>query len=540
MLNHTRNAPTNPGVYIMRNSRGQIIYVGKAKNIRKRVASYTPARPHDPKTTQLIEEAQNIEYIITDNEVEALIFEAKLIWEHKPRYNISLKDSSSYPYIRITLEDDFPRVFITREKKDKRSLYLGPFTDVKSARRTAKLAIEIFGLRGCNTIPWHRCLKHDTKMCTAPCIGKITKDEYAKHVEGAISFLRGNIDDVLAELHQAMQEASGAQNFEAAKIYRDEINSVQALSVRQKIEAEREYNEDIIGYMRAGDIYYVQIFNVRRGVLLGRTKHEAKSGDEPKKFLSDFLKQHYYEAPIPENIILPEEPEDSDILAAYFEKIAGKKVGLSVPKSGTKKKLLNLLLKNISHEVGTKYEPELLELKEKLGIDSVPLVIEFFDVSNIMGKWLVGAMVQFRSGKPDKSNYRRFKIHSVLGQDDFASMREIVLRRYSRLVHDNSTLPDLVVVDGGKAQLSAAISAMEEAGVSIPVASLAKREEEIYLPSKKEPLRLDRKEPALKLMQRMRDEAHRFAISYHRMLRRKGSIESNSARYGTVTRKGIK
>ncbi|VVB61552.1 UvrABC system protein C [uncultured archaeon] len=523
MLQSTKNAPANPGVYIMRNSREEIIYVGKAKNIRKRVASYTPSRPHDPKTTQLIGEAQNIEYIITDNEVEALIFEAKLIWEHKPRYNIALKDSSSYPYIRITLEDDFPRVFITREKKDKRSLYLGPFTDVKSARRTAKLAVEIFRLRGCNTIPWHRCLKHDTKKCSAPCIGNISREKYRMHVEGAISFLRGNIEDVLAELQQAMQEASDAQNFEAAKIYRDEINSVQALSVRQKIEAEREYNEDIIGYMRAGDIYYVQIFNVRRGVLLGRTKHEATSGDEPKKFLADFLKQHYYEAPIPENVILPEEPDDADILKAYFEKIAGKKVGLSVPKSGTKKKLLDLLLKNISHEVGTKYEPELLELKEKLGLGSVPVVIEFFDVSNIMGKWLVGAMVQFRDGAPDKNNYRRFRILSVPGQNDFASMHEIVWRRYSRLVRENKPLPDLVVVDGGKAQLSAAISAMNDAGVDIPLAALAKREEEIYIPLKSGPLRLDKKEPALKLMQRMRDEAHRFAIGYHKFLRRKNS-----------------
>jgi len=521
MLKNTNKAPNEPGIYIMRNQSGEIIYVGKAKNIKKRVASYTPSRPHDAKTTQLIEEAENIEYIITDNEPEALILEAKLVWEHKPKYNIDLKDSSSYPHIRITLEEDFPRIFITRERKAKGSLYLGPYTDVKSARRAVKLAIEIFGLRVCRMMPKHRCLKHDTKLCSAPCIENITKEDYRKNVEKAVSFLRGNTDGVLAELRGKMQSASLVQNYEAAKIYRDEIASVEVLSVRQKIEREREYNEDVINYVRAGSTYFVQIFNIRRGILLGRTKHEAKSQDEPRKFLSDFLKLHYYSAPVPEKIILPSEPEDMDVLSDYLGMISGKKVELSVPKAGTKKKLLEMLLKNITHDAWTKYSAELVELAGALGLASVPIVIEFFDVSNIAGKWLVGAMVQFRNAEPDKSNYRRFRILGVPGQNDFASMQEIVWRRYSRLVRENKPLPDLVVVDGGAPQLSAAIAAMNEAGVDIPLAALAKREEEIYLPGREKPLALDRKSAALRLMQKMRDEAHRFAISYHKFLRGK-------------------
>lgn len=524
MLKNTSSAPSNPGVYIMRDSSGEIIYVGKAKNIRKRVASYMPSRPHEPKTAQLIEEAESIEYIITDNEVEALILEARLIHEHKPMFNIDLKDSSSYPYIRVALEEDFPRIFITREKKEKSSLYLGPFTDVKSARRNVRLAIDVFGLRVCSNLPERRCLKHDTKLCAAPCIRGITKEEYSKNVEKAVSFLRGNVNGVLAELREKMRKASEAQNFEAAKIYRDEIAAVGALSVRQKIEQEREYNEDIIGYLRAKEKYFVQIFNIRRGVLLGRTRHEAKSLDEPKKFLADFLRQHYYEAPLPEIIILPGEPEDSGLIAEYFRKISGKKVELSVPKAGTKKKLLELLLKNIEQDAGAKYNPALIELQKRLGLKMLPLVIEFFDVSNIMGKWLVGAMVRFENAEPDKKNYRRFRIQTVFRQDDFASMKEIVYRRYSRLVRENRPLPDLAVVDGGLPQLNAALSAMNEAGVDIPLAALAKREEEIYLPGKSAPLRLDRKNIALKLMQKMRDEAHRFAISYHKMLRKRDIV----------------
>ncbi|MBU4451298.1 MAG: excinuclease ABC subunit UvrC [Nanoarchaeota archaeon] len=541
----------------MRNSEAVIIYVGKAKNIRKRVASYTPSRPHDMKTSQLIQEAESIEYIITDNEVEALILEAKLIWEHKPKYNIDLKDSSGYPHIRITLEEEFPRIFITREKKSKVSLYLGPYTDVKSARRAVKLAIEIFGIRICRALPKYRCLKHDTKLssrsaalhsklsnpmqimngskssrfarsfscftgkCSEPCIENITKEDYRKNVEKAVSFLRGNVDDVILDLREKMRGASSAQNYEAAKIYRDEIASVEILSVRQKIDREREYNEDVINYVRADGIYFVQVFNIRRGILLGRTKHEAKSQDEPRKFLADFLKLHYYSAPMPEKIILPEEPKDIRVLADYFGTISGKMVELSVPKAGTKKKILEMLLKNITHDIGAKCAAELIELKDALGLSSVPIVIEFFDVSNISGKWLVGAMVQFRNAEPDKSNYRRFRILGVPGQDDFASMQEIVWRRYSRLVRENKPLPNLVVVDGGAPQLSAAISAMADVGVDIPLAALAKREEEIYLPGRAKPLILERRSAALRLMQRMRDEAHRFAISYHKLLRRK-------------------
>ncbi len=444
-----------------------------------------------------------------------------MIKEHRPKYNIELKDSGSYPYIHVTLEEDFPRIFITRERKEKKSIYLGPYTDVKSARHAVKLAIEIFGIRVCRAIPSHRCLKHDTKLCSAPCIENITKKEYRKNAEKAVSFLRGNADGVLRELHDKMQSASDAENYEAAKIYRDEIASVEVLSVRQKIDAGREYDEDAIGYVRADGIYYIQIFNIRHGVLLGRTKHEAKSTDEPKKALSDFLRLHYYEAPIPERIILQEDVEDMGVIAEYFKKISGKKVELSVPRAGTKKKLIEMLLKNITHDVGTKYSEGLVELKGALGLGSVPIVIEFFDVSNISGKWLVGAMVQFRNGEPDKSNYRRFRILSVSRQDDFASMKEIVWRRYSRLVREDKPLPDLVVVDGGMPQMSAAISAMNEAGVDIPLAALAKREEEIYLPGRAKPLALDRRSAALRLMQRMRDEAHRFVITYHKLLRKK-------------------
>ncbi len=521
------NTPSSPGVYIMRNKGGEIIYVGKAKNIRKRVAAYSPEKQHDPKTSELVAEAEAIEFILTDNEVEALILEARLIKEHKPKYNIDLKDGTSYPYIRVTLEEDFPRIFITRDnprkqsfrdaekserffvQKEKGSLYLGPFTDVKSARLAVRIAINIFGL--------HKGEKSISKKFKV----LENREEYGKRVEKAILFLRGNTKDILKELKEKMKQASQEQNFEAAKIYRDEINSIETLSIKQKVEAERGYDEDYIGFIRAGEAYFVQVFNVRRGLLLGRTRHDVKSADAPKKFLADFLEQFYYDAPVPERIVVMEEPEDAELMEEYLKKISGKNVLLSIPKSEAEKEMVALILKNISSDVGSKYEPALVGLQRVLGLESVPLVMECFDVSNIMGSWLVGSMVRFRNGKPDKNNYRRFRIRTVEGQNDVASIREIVLRRYSRLAREHSQMPDLVVIDGGIAQLNSALSAMREAGVAIPAVALAKRLEEIYVPGKRAPLLLDRKSAALKILQRVRDEAHRFAISYHKMLRRK-------------------
>ncbi len=521
------SAPSSPGVYIMRNKGGEIIYVGKAKNIRKRVASYSPERPHDPKTAGLVAEAESIEFILTDNEVEALILEARLIKEHKPKFNIDLKEGTTYPFIRVTLEEDFPRIFITRDnprkqsfrdaekserffvQKEKGSLYLGPFTDVKSARLAVRIAINIFGLH-----KGEKSLSKKFKVLE-------DKEDYGKRVEKAILFLRGNAKDILKELKEKMRQASHEQNFEAAKLYRDEIGSIEALSIRQKVEAERGYDEDYAGFIRAGETYFVQVFNVRRGLLLGRTKHEVKSADAPEKFLADFLEQFYYDASVPERIVVMDEPDESELIARYLEKISGKKTELALPKTDAEKEMLALILKNIFADVGSKYEPALVELKEALKLDSIPLVIECFDVSNILGSWLVGSMVRFRNGKPDKNNYRRFKIRTVGGQSDVASIREIVLRRYSRLARERAQMPDLVVIDGGTAQLNSALSAMHEADVSIPAVALAKRLEEVYIPGKRAPLLLDRKSAALKLLQRVRDEAHRFAISYHKLLRRK-------------------
>ena len=520
MVDNMNAAPASAGVYLFRNAAGTIIYVGKAKNLKKRIASYAPKRPHDIKTTHLLEEVLgSVEYILTDNEIEALFLEARMIRKHRPKYNIDLKDSGSYPYIRVTLEDEFPRIYIVREIKNKKSLYLGPYTDVRSVRRALRIAIDIFGIRICRMMPTKKCLKKDTEKCSAPCVGAITKEEYLKRVERAVSFLRGNVDDVLPCLAQEMRAASDAGNYEAAKIYRDQIVATNALNVKQKMESKSEYDGDLIGFARAGKKYFVQIFNVRRGILLGRTRHEAVSESEPKKFLSEFIKQHYYTAPVPAGIFVGVEPLDTKSIGAYLFGLSGKKARIKVAKSGEKRKLIQLLLKNISHELELKYLPELVELKSLLSLDAVPVSIECFDVSNIQGSFVVGSMVRFQDGEADKAKYRKFRVRAVDGQDDVASIREIVLRRFSGTIRTQMSLPDLVVIDGGGAQLNAACSAMDEANVDIPVIALAKREEEIYVPCKIMPLRLNRKSGALKLLQRIRDEAHRFAVSYHRVLR---------------------
>ncbi len=495
MVDNMNAAPASAGVYLFRNAAGTIIYVGKAKNLKKRIASYAPKRSHDIKTTHMLGEAEgSAEYILTDNEVEALFLEARMIRQHKPKYNIDLKDSGSYPYIRITLEEAFPRIYIVREIKNKKSLYLGPYTDVRSVRRALRIAIDIFGIRICRRMPLKKCLKKDTEKCSAPCVGAITKEDYLERIERAVSFLRGNVDDVLPCLAQEMRAASDAGNYEAAKIYRDQIASMGALNVKQKIESKSEYDGDLIGFARAGKKYFVQIFNVRRGILLGRTRHEAVSESEPKKFLSEFIKQHYYTAPVPAGIFVGIEPLDTKSIEAYLFELSGKKARIKVAKSGEKRKLIQLLLKNISHELELKYLPELVELKSLLNLDAVPVSIECFDVSNIQGSFVVGSMVRFQDGEADKSKYRRFKIlRAVDGQDDVASIREIVFRRFSGTIRTQMNLPALAVIDGG--------------------------DEEIYVPGKIMPIRLNRKSGALKLLQRIRDEAHRFAVSYHRVLR---------------------
>jgi len=509
------DAPDKPGCYLFKDINGKILYIGKAKNLKKRVNSYFQKRDHEPKTEALVENIDTVEYIVTDSEVEALILESNLIKKNQPKYNINLKDSKRFAFIELTNEE-FPRLLTAR--KIGKGTYFGPFTSGSERNHLLKLLVRLFQLRTCKRMPKKPCLRYHINLCTAPCAGFVKEDEYTEQINRARKVLSGKTTALVKELRHDMNRASSQQEYEKAMLLRDQISALLYLSEKQKMERQKKYDEDIINYLVKDSKVYLMLFNIHKGTLVNKQEFMF---DADERFLEQFITQFYSEQQVPKELIVPISVDNS--IREFLKAKRKTKVAVMVPKIGIKKKLLELVHVNIQTTFFgdiTKIE----ELQKKLKLNDMPNVIECIDISHLGGTSTVGSMVQFRNAKPDKSNYRRFRIRTVTEIDDYTAIAEVVKRRYYRLKRENADMPDLIVIDGGKGQLSAALRELQKLRLKIPIISIAKKFEEIYFPGSRFALRLDKKEKALRFLQEIRDEAHRFAINYNRLLRKKQSL----------------
>jgi excinuclease ABC subunit C len=508
--------PHLPGCYLFKNSEGSVLYVGKARDLKRRVSSYFQRPDQDPKTVALVQAAKGLDFIVTNTEVEALLLENTLIKKHWPRYNVKLKDSSRYACIHLT-EEKFPRIRISR-KNAGRGTFFGPFTSAREREDVFQVVRKTFGLRTCKRLPKRACLRYHLGHCSGPCIGKITDADYGERVSRAESALKGKIQDLILSLKEEMNSSAARQDFERALEIRDEISALERLQERQQVEHKRKFDQDVLSYIILGGSVYLMLFKVYRGTLIGKEDFVFAHSEN---FLEEFIVQYYSENESPEELIVEEELDES--LADFLAHVKGKKVRVTIPKQGEKKELLDLARKNV--EIGFFGDQKKLEaLQEALRLPRLPRIIECFDISHLSGTAMVGSMVQFRGGRPDKSNYRRFKIRSVEGIDDLASIAEVVSRRYIRQKDEAQELPNLIIIDGGTGQLAAALRELQKLKVRVPVISIAKEEEKIFVPGRETPLPLKRDDKALLFIQEIRDEAHRFAIAYNRQLRKKAMI----------------
>ncbi|NOY77731.1 MAG: excinuclease ABC subunit C [Calditrichaeota bacterium] len=544
------NLPALPGVYIFKNEKGKVIYIGKAKNLRNRVRSYFQnSRKGEPKLRVLVRKVRDVETISTDSEVEALILEANMIKEYKPRYNVTLKDDKSYPYIRVTHEE-FPRIFPTRKIVKDGSRYFGPYTDVHSMRSLLKAVRKIFPVRSCNyrldeqTVASRKiklCLDYYIQRCPGPCQGLISQEDYRTIVNQMVRFIEGRNNEVVKELRQAMQKQADAQRFEEAARIRDQIQAIEQFQSRQKMVSQDEVDRDIVGIYQEEKIAAGIVFKVREGKIIGRYHFYLKNtmGESDQEILKSFLLQYYVKVDfLPKEIHLPFELPEIEDIREWFRKRRGKACLLLVPKRGEKRKLVEMAQRNAKlvlrelllqkmKEKKERIPGDVLALQKDLNLAHPPRRIEAFDISHISGSDTVASMVTFVDGLPRKSDYRKFRIRSVTGVDDFASMKEVVTRRYRRILEEKGRMPDLILIDGGKGQLSSAVEALHELGIhDQPVAALAKRLDEVYLPGFSDPQNIPRTSPGIKLLQRVRDESHRFAITFHRTLRKKRTLQS--------------
>jgi excinuclease ABC subunit C len=539
--------PTSPGVYIFKDAGGTVLYVGKAKNIRSRVASYfTRSGDGRPKIAELRGRVRQIDFIATRTETEALVLEANLIKRHRPRFNASLRDDKSYPYIVVTLGDEYPRVFATRSSHDPRHRYFGPFPSASSVHATLDVLNKTFPFRKCRgPEPGRRsgvpCLNYHIGRSVAPCIGAVTKEEYDGIIADVIAFLEGRVDGLIREREAAMREAAKAMDFERAAKLRDEISALQHVRDRQQATIASEDSFDAVGAHAEGESACVQIFAVRDGQIVNRESFLLDNyGEAPAESVAlSFIPQYYGTAAVPREVLVHSgEPEEElATLAEHLSELRGTRVEVRDPRRGDKRRILELAVRNaglgLEHERAleearrNKVASTLDSLREELALPRLPVRIECYDISNTMGTNSVASMVVFQGGRPAKGEYRRFRIRTVEGADDPASMAEVIRRRLERLKANDEKFmpaPDLILLDGGKGQLSAVVPVMEEMGVAaelpdIPLRSLAKRDEEVFQPGRPEPVVLGRNSPELHLLQRVRDEAHRFANTYHRKLR---------------------
>ena len=557
-----KKLPQKPGVYIMHDAADTIIYIGKAISLRNRVRQYfRPSHNEGIRKDQMVKQIARFEYIITDSELEALILECNLIKEHRPKYNTMLRDDKSYPYIRVTLGEAFPRVLFSRQMKKDKSRYFGPYTSAGAVKDTIELMRKIYQLRTCNrSLPKDTgkdrpCLNYHIHQCMAPCQGYISQEEYRKRIDKAIDFLNGNYQPVLKELEEKMQQASENLEFEKAIEYRELLNSVKQIAQKQKITNSDGEDKDIIAMASDDEDAVVQVFFVRGGKLIGRDHFHVRigSGDTGSQVLAEFLKQFYAGTPfIPKEIMLQEEIEEAEVISQWLTKKRGQKVYIRVPKKGTKEKLVELAGKNAAMVLSQDKEKikreegrtigALKEIATLLDMENLNR-IEAFDISNINGFETVGSMVVYEKGKPKRSDYRKFKLRTVTGPDDYGSMYEVLTRRFTHGMKEQeeckerqleeeygsfSRFPDLIMMDGGKGQVNVALKVLEEMRLNIPVCGMVKddnhRTRGLYYNNQEIPI--EKSSEGFKLITRVQDEAHRFAIEYHRSLRSKEQVHS--------------
>ena len=557
-----KKLPAKPGVYIMHDKNDAIIYVGKAIILKNRVRSYfRESANHSPKIAKMVSLVDYFEYIVTDSELEALVLENNLIKEHKPKYNTMLKDDKTYPYIKVTVADVYPRILFSREMKKDKSKYFGPYTSAGAVKDTIELINKLYKLRTCNRkLPKDMgkerpCLNYHIHQCKAPCQNRVSPEEYKKQVDEALEFLNGNYGKIMKELQQKMEQASENLEFEEAAAYRDLLNSVKQVSQKQKITDSEGEDRDVIALAKEEQDVVVQVFFVRSGRLIGREHFYMTNVAEDTKgqILASFVKQFYAGTPfIPKELLLQEEVEETEVISEWLSQKRGSKVWLRFPKKGTKEKLVELAAKNAAMVLSQDRERmkreegrtigAVKEISKLLGLENL-VRMEAFDISNISGFENVGSMVVYEKGKPKKSDYRKFKIKSISGPDDYGCMKEVLTRRFVHGMEESKELkeknieeqygsftrfPDLLLMDGGKGQVNIALQVLEELKLNIPVCGMVKddnhRTRGLYYNNEEIPI--DKHSEGFKLITRVQDEAHRFAIEYHRSLRSKEQVHS--------------
>ena len=551
-----KKLPDRPGVYIMHDQSDEIIYVGKAINLKNRVRQYFQhSKNKAPKVIAMVSHIAYFEYIVTDSEMEALLLECNLIKEHRPKYNVMLKDDKTYPYIKVTVNEDYPRIFITRKYVKDKNRYFGPITDATAAKETVDLINKLFPIRKCRkSLPKEigkerPCLNYHIGQCLAPCDNLISKEEYGKIVDEVIAVLEGKYDYIIKYLEGLMYAASDNMDFEKAAMYRDRIAGVKKIMEKQKITNTGVGDSDVIAFSRAMDEALVQVFFIRGGKLSGREHFLINAPDyiDRSGIMTQFVKQFYSgTAYIPRELILEEEliPEEEPAIIELLESMRGSKVTITVPQKGEKNKMVELAARNAAitfERMGERLKKEqrqtigaLEEIKEALGLDRLPSRIEAYDISNTQGFESVGSMVVFENGKAKNSDYRKFRIKTVTGANDFASMEEVISRRLAHFLREKNEagsftrLPDMIFVDGGKTQITAALNAMDNVGVYIPVCGMVKddRHRTRGLLYNNEEIDFKTNSEGFKLITRIQDEVHRFAIEYHRRLRSEKQVHS--------------
>lgn len=573
-----KKLPDSPGVYLMHDEKDEIIYVGKAIRLKNRVRQYfQSSRARSPKIEQMVSKISRFEYIVTDSEMEALILECNLIKEHRPKYNTMLMDDKGYPFIRVTVNEDYPRVMLARTMKKDKAKYFGPYTSAGAVKDTIELLTKIYKIRTCNrSLPkdigvGRPCLNYQIKKCDAPCMGYISSGEYQKNIDEVVDFLNGNFSKVIHMLTEKMYEASDKMEFEEAAGYRDLLNSVNAIAKKQKITTDEDMDRDILAYAMEGNDAVVQVFFVRNGKVLGREHFhiELAPHDAGRDVLTNFVKQYYGNSPfIPKEILVQEEIDDIEIIEKWLSLKRGQKVYIKQPKKGEKEKLVELAKKNAGIVLAQDKDKIKSEerrtrgaVKEITDILDIPYGkrIEAYDISNISGFESVGSMVVYEDGKPKRNDYRKFKIKWVKGADDYSSMREVLTRRFTHGLAELEELkendvdnaygsftrfPDLIMMDGGRGQVNIALEVLDELGLNIPVCGMVKddhhRTRGLYFQNVELPI--NKSGEGFRLITRIQDEAHRFAITFHRDLRSKKQIHSildDIEGIGSVRRKAL-
>ncbi len=548
-----KSLPAKPGVYLFRDARGEVLYIGKAKSLRPRVRSYFQSGESRRGVADLSRRIADLEVIVTSSESEALHLEQTLVKRHRPPFNVRLRDDKSFPYIAVTVEDEFPRVMFTRERHRRGVVYFGPYANAKKVRETLDVLNRAFRFRPCegpqpgrhSGIP---CLDYHIDRCLAPCVGYVTKEHYAELIDGVVQFLSGDTKPILSDLEERMQEAAAEERFEEAARYRNRLFAVRHLAERQAADRREFGTIDVIGVAIAGERAAVQVFPLRDGKLVGRHSFHLENveNQDVPTVLEAFCLEYYGASPtVPPEIVVPAEARETQALEEFLSERRGARVEVRAARRGEKRRLQELATQNAhlavesdaaaSEQRRLRRVEALEELREALNLESLPVRIECFDISNIQRESPVGSMVVFTNAQPKKAHYRKFGLRRLEGPDDFAAMAEVVSRRFARLrdvtadEYDESfaSVPNLVVIDGGKGQLSAALAAMQAFDLPrVAVIALAKRDEEVFVPNRADPIRLDRHQPGLQLLQRVRDEAHRFALGFHRQRRDARARES--------------